>query len=68
MNLRATVCCDTLTYSVGRAAQLLGVGETTMRRMLRDGRMRYGLDSRGRIRIAGRNINAYLTKELRAAL
>lgn len=65
---RVIMCCDTLTYSVAQTAKLLRVGETTLRRWLSGGELKYGIDRKGRMRIAGKTINNYLTKELQATL
>lgn len=68
MRPRVNAACDTLTYSPGRAAPLLGVSESTVRRMMAEGALRYGLHPRtGRKRITGKSINQWLAKIAEAA-
>lgn len=68
MRPRVNAACDTLTYSPGSAAPLMGLSEATVRRMLDRGELRYGLHPRtGRMRITGRAINQWLAMQAEAA-
>ena len=68
MRPRANAACDTLTYSPGNAAPLMGVSESTVRRMMAEGVIRYGLHPRtGRKRITGKAINQWLSRQAEAA-
>ena len=68
MKPTVNAACDTLTYSVGQAAQLMCVGETTVRRMVASGELKYGLHPRtGQKRITGKAINQWLARMAEAA-
>lgn len=68
MRPKVNAACDTMTYSPRQAAPLMGVGETTVRRMMASGELKYGLHPRtGRQRIAGKAINLWLARMAEAA-